>query len=53
MVNLTVFDSNGVPHSPTSIQLVQGDEPKPEHGYFCAWMPYQVGQAAKAAATPA
>jgi hypothetical protein len=29
---------------------VQAGEPKPEHGYFCEWMPYQVGQAAKAAA---
>jgi hypothetical protein len=25
---------------------VQEGEPKPEHGYFCSWMPYQVGQAA-------
>ena len=49
LVNLTVFDSNGVPHSRTSVPLVQADEPKPEHGYFCSWMPYQVGQAAKQA----
>lgn len=50
MVNLAVFDSNGTAHGRTSVQLVQADEPKPEHGYFCSWMPYQVGQAAKAAA---
>jgi hypothetical protein len=49
-VNLAVFDSNGVSHSRTSVQLVQAGEDKPEHGYFCEWMPYQVGQAAKAAA---
>jgi hypothetical protein len=28
---------------------VQEGEAKPEHGYFCEWMPYQVGQAAKQA----
>jgi hypothetical protein len=47
LVNLAVFDSNGQPHSRTSVPLVQEGEPKPEHGYFCSWMPYQVGQAAK------
>jgi hypothetical protein len=47
LVNLAVFDSNGQPHSRTSVKLVQAGEDKPEHGYFCEWMPYQVGQAAK------
>jgi hypothetical protein len=47
MVNLTVFDSNGAPHSRTSVAMVQEGEPKPEHGYFCTWMAYQTGQAAK------
>ena len=47
LVNLTVFDSNDIPHGRTSVPLVQEDEAKPEHGYFCEWMPYQVGQAAK------
>ena len=47
LVNLSVFDSNGTPFSRTSVPLVQADEDKPEHGYFCEWMPYQVGQAAK------
>ena len=46
-MNLTVCDSNGVPHGRTSGPLVQEGEAKPEHGYFCEWMPYQVGQAAK------
>jgi hypothetical protein len=32
---------------------VQEGEDKPEHGYFCSWMPYQLGQAAKAAASTA
>jgi hypothetical protein len=51
LVNLTVFDSNGQSHSRTSVPLVQEGEAKPEQGYaqgyFCEWMPYQVGQAAK------
>jgi len=49
LVNLSVFDSNGVSHSRTSVKLVQAGEAKPEHGYFCEWMPYQVGQAAAVA----
>ena len=53
LVNLTVFDSNGVSHSRTRVPLVHAGEPKPEHGYFCEWMPYQIGQAAKAAASSA
>jgi len=47
LVNLSVFDSNGTPFSRTSVALVQAGEAKPEHGYFCEWIPYQVGQAAK------
>jgi hypothetical protein len=47
MVNLAVFDSNGVAHSKTSVPLLQDDDPKPEHGFFCEWMPFQKGQAAK------
>ena len=50
-MNLTVFDGNGTPHGRTSVPLVEADEAKPEHGYFCSWMPCQVGQAAKAAAS--
>jgi len=46
-VNLVVFDANGVPMSRTSILLVQPESETPRHGGYCAWMPYQVGQAAK------
>jgi hypothetical protein len=46
------FDSNGVSHSRTSVPLVQAGEDKSKYGYFCEWMPYQVGQAAKAAVGP-
>jgi len=31
LVNLAVFDSNGQPHSRTSVPLVQEGEAKPEH----------------------
>ena len=50
MVNLLVFDSNGFLHGRTSVDLLQDDDPKPEGGRFCSWMPYQLGQAAKAEA---
>jgi hypothetical protein len=32
-----------------SIQLLQDDDARPDIGHFCEWMPYQLGQAAKAA----
>ncbi len=45
-VNLACFDANGNPYNATSVPLIQKDEPKPD-GYFCEWMEYQKGQAAK------
>lgn len=53
MVNLVVFDSQGFMHTRTSVTLLQDDDPKPEEGRFCAWMPYQKGQAAKTEALEA
>lgn len=47
MVNLATFDHNGNPQPKTSVPLLQDDDAKPEGGYFCSWMPYQVGQAKK------
>lgn len=47
MVNLTVFDANGVPHSRTSVPLVQDGQDAPALGYYASWMPYQIGQAKK------
>ncbi len=48
MVNLAVFDTNGVHFSYyTSVPLVQEEEPKPQNGRYCEWMPYQLGQATK------
>lgn len=46
MVNLTVFDANGVPHARTSVPLLQDLEDSGTSA-FCTWMPYQKGQAAK------
>jgi hypothetical protein len=46
LVNLQVTDHAGVAHAKTSVPLIQDDEPKPD-GYYCEWMPYQKGQAAK------
>lgn len=45
-INIGYVDSNGVSGNVTSVQLVQDGDTVPEYG-FCAWMPYQLGQAAK------
>lgn len=46
MVNLSVFDENGLGKAKTSVPLYQGEGVRPEYP-FCEWMPYQQGQAAK------
>jgi hypothetical protein len=46
LVNLATFDSNGVAFGQTSVFLYQGDGERPAE-YYCEWMPYQQGQAAK------
>lgn len=52
MVNLAVFDANGVPVSRTSVKLLQDDDAPDFDGQpHAAWMPYQKGQAAKTDAT--
>ena len=52
MVNLTVFNSNGVPRAATSVVLWQDGQPRPIAS-FAEWMPYQKGQAAKTEAAEA
>src|SRR5687768_43940 len=47
MVNLQVVDHGGFSHNRTSVPLIQDGDPKPDSGYYCEWMPYQKGQAAK------
>ena len=44
-VNLAVFDANGVAHSRTSVPLIQEGMNLPAEGYYCTWMPHQIGQA--------
>lgn len=53
LVNLVVFDSYGFSFSRTSVPMLQDDDAKPEGGFFCAWMEYQKGQAAKTEALEA
>jgi hypothetical protein len=47
MVNLAAFDPHGSAQPKSSVPLLQDDDAKPEGGYFCSWMPYQVEQAKK------
>ncbi len=46
-INISYVDHEGNPFSRRAVELIQEDEPKPEGGHFCSWMPYQVGQAKK------
>ncbi|HHS83698.1 MAG TPA: hypothetical protein ENK38_02075 [Gammaproteobacteria bacterium] len=50
MVNLVVFDADGVSNPRTSVSLVQPGQDINFTGPYCQWMPYQVGQAQKAEA---
>nr|WP_295782200.1 hypothetical protein [Rhodoferax sp.] len=45
MVNLAVFDANGLQFGVTSVQLVQPGQPRPEFGNFCEWTPHQIENA--------
>ncbi len=47
-VNLACFDANGLPYAATSVVLRQEGDEAPA-GSYCCWMPYQLGQAKKAA----
>lgn len=47
MVNLTVFNHDGLPIPHTSVVLVQPGDVKPAGSRYCTWMPYQIGQAAR------
>lgn len=53
LVNLAVFDHDGIPHAVTSVKLLQDADQAPlnEQGQlvesYCTWMPFQKGQAAK------
>lgn len=47
LVNLVVFDANGIPNSRTSVRLIQEGEGVEPSDRYCEWMPFQKGQAAK------
>lgn len=51
LVNLSVADHNGLVFGRSSVRLAQDDDAIEQ--YMAQWMPYQVGQAAKAEAAEA
>lgn len=54
LVNLAVFDRNGICTGRPSVVLEQDDCPvPPAEKCYCTWMPYQKGQAAKTEALEA
>src|SRR5690242_18751031 len=44
LVNLAVFDSNGITHGRTSVPLVQQGEANPEHGISVSGCPTRSGR---------
>lgn len=48
-VNLAVFSKDGKPmiDPPQAVELLQDEDDAPCEGNYCAWMPFQKGQAAK------
>lgn len=46
MINICATDHHGFQRAFTSVRLIQPEEPKPEEGFFCGWMPYQTSVAA-------
>lgn len=44
LVNLQVVDHGGISHGLRSVTLIQPGDPAPA-GFYCEWMPFQVGQA--------
>lgn len=46
-VNLAVFNRLGDSFGVCQVPLIQDGEVPPEHGHYCTWMPYQIGQAKK------
>jgi len=45
IVNLAVFDVNGVPWGRCGVRLVQPGDERPSAGHYCLWMPFQVASA--------
>lgn len=47
MINVAAFDRDGRAFTRTSVRLLQDGEQPAGESYYCRWMPYQIGQAAK------
>lgn len=47
-INLRAFHADGTDSAPVSVDLVQDDNYPSDGRPFAEWMPYQIGQAAKA-----
>jgi hypothetical protein len=47
LINIAMFSEDGVSSGYNSVALLQYGEPVPQIGFYCTWMPYQLGQAAK------
>ena len=50
-LNLSVFEKSGMICPRRNVPLMQEGDPVPD-GEFCAWMPYQVGQAKRHEGAP-
>jgi hypothetical protein len=46
-INITRFNEVGDAKGYISVPLIQENENAPAIGFYCTWMPYQLGQAAK------
>lgn len=44
-VNLVWFDVDGTPNKALHVRLMQEGQALPISGSYCAWMPFQIGQA--------
>lgn len=53
LVNLLVIDHVGATHAIGSVELRQQNDSSDRQGWYCEWMPYQVGQAQAKTAQPA
>jgi hypothetical protein len=46
-INVAVFDEYGTNSGRVNVYLAQDEASTPKTGAYCAWMPYQIGQAKK------
>jgi hypothetical protein len=46
-INVAGFDAHGMPFAAHNVRIPDEGDPAVPQGIYAAWMPYQVGQAAK------